>query len=292
MLMKMQTHKAAVVIEDQSAYQRIAAAIDYIQQNFKLQPSLNDVAAAVHMSPFHFQRLFSDWAGVSPKKFIQYLSLDYAKTLLNNERATLLDTAYATGLSGAGRLHDLFVTIEGMTPGEYKQGGQQLRINYCFADSPFGKLIVASTAKGICHMQFEEDENQGLADLIAHFPNAEFHQLTDQLQQDALFIFQKDWRQMRQIKLHLNGTPFQLKVWQSLLTIPEGRLSSYGQLAEKIKHPKASRAVGTAIGHNPVAFLIPCHRVIQSSGKLGGYRWGLTRKSALLGWEAAHVVKQ
>lgn len=288
----MQTHKPAAAIENQYTYQRIAAAIDYIQQNFKQQPSLNDIAAAVHMSPFHFQRLFSGWAGVSPKKFIQYLSLDYAKTLLNNERATLLDTAYATGLSGTGRLHDLFVTIEGMTPGEYKQGGQLLRINYCFADSPFGKLIVASTAKGICHMQFEEDETQGLADLIARFPNAKFHQLTDQLQQDALFIFQKDWRQIQKIKLHLNATPFQLKVWQSLLTIPEGQLTSYGQLAEKIEQPAASRAVGTAIGQNPVAFLIPCHRVIQSSGKLGGYRWGLTRKSALLGWEAAHVVNQ
>lgn len=268
-------------------YQRIADAIDYIQGHFKEQPSLDQVAAEVNMSPFHFQRLFSDWAGISPKKFIQYLSLAYAKQLISNDHATLLDTAYATGLSGTGRLHDLFVSIEGMTPGEFKNGGEQLNINYSFADSPFGKLIVASTTKGICHLFFEEDEEQALAGLKSRFPKATYHQVADQLQQNALFIFQKDWRQLNKIKLHLNGTPFQLKVWESLLTIPEGGLTTYGSLAEKINKPKASRAVGTAIGSNPVAFLIPCHRVIQASGHLGGYRWGTTRKSALIAWEAA-----
>lgn len=270
-------------------YERIATAIDYIKSNFKDQPSLDQIAAVVGVSPSHCQRLFTDWAGVSPKKFMQYLSIEYAKQLLKEEQSTLLDTAYQTGLSGTGRLHDLFVTIEGMTPGEFKKGGQNLVINYCFAESPFGKLIVASTTKGICHMFFDEDEKKALFDLQSRFPNATYHQVVDELQQNALFIFQKDWQQMDRIKLHLQGTAFQLKVWETLLKIPLGRLSSYGTIAKDIGKPKASRAVGTAIGRNPVAFLIPCHRVIQASGNFGGYMWGGTRKSALVGWEASKV---
>lgn len=277
------------VIQDSNTYYRMANAIDYLQRHFKEQPSLDQVAAEVNMSPFHFQRLFTDWAGISPKKFVQYLSLGYAKQLISNEQSTLLDTAYATGLSGTGRLHDLFVSIEGMTPGEFKNGGEQLNINCSFANSPFGKLIVASTTKGICHLFFEENEEQALSDLKSRFPNAVYRQVMDRLQQDALLIFQKDWRQLNQIKLHLSGTSFQLKVWESLLTIPEGGLTTYGNLAGKINKPKAFRAVGSAIGSNPVAFLIPCHRVIQSSGRLGGYRWGTTRKSVLIGWEAARL---
>lgn len=276
-------------VQGSKTYRRIADAIDYIQRHYKEQPSLDQVAAAVNMSPFHFQRLFTNWAGISPKKFIQYLSLEHAKQLLKSEPLSLLDTAYATGLSGSGRLHDLFVSIEGMSPGEFKNGGEQLNINYSFADSPFGKLIVASTAKGICRLFFEEDETLAFAELKARFPNAAYHQIADQCQRNALCIFQKDWQQLSQIKLHLNGTPFQLKVWESLLTIPEGCLTTYGRLAETVNRPKASRAVGTAIGSNPVAFLIPCHRVIQASGHLGGYRWGTTRKSALIGWEAAQL---
>ncbi|MCI5050670.1 MAG: methylated-DNA--[protein]-cysteine S-methyltransferase [Rickettsiales bacterium] len=269
-------------------YERIEKAIHYIREHFKAQPSLEEIASAVHVSPFHFQRMFSEWAGVSPKKFMQYISLDYAKTLLK-ERMTLMDTAHETGLSGTSRLHDLFVKIEGMTPGEFKNGGTDLTINYCFAESPFGKLIVASTHKGVCHMFFEEDEDKALHDLQARFPNASFHQITDKFQQDALFIFQKDWKQLEQIKLHLAGTPFQLKVWESLLKIPFARVSTYGDLARDIEQPSASRAVGTAIGKNPVAFLIPCHRVIQGSGKIGGYMWGSDKKTAIIGWEAAKV---
>jgi AraC family transcriptional regulator of adaptative response/methylated-DNA-[protein]-cysteine methyltransferase len=270
-------------------YERIAAAIDYIKLHFKDQPSLNEIAGVVGLSAFHFQRLFSQWAGVSPQKFIHYLSIEYAKQLLKDNQSTLLDTAYETGLSGTSRLHDLFVNIEGMTPGEFKNGGENLVINYCFADSPFGKLIVASTAKGICQMCFEEDEAQALSNLKAHFPNAKYHQVVDAFQQSALLIFQKDWQQLDQIKLHLKGTDFQLKVWESLLKIPLGTVSTYGAMAESIDRPKAARAVGTAIGRNPVAFLIPCHRVIQASGNLGGYMWGETRKSAIVGWEAAKV---
>lgn len=270
-------------------YDRIEKAIHYIRENFKDQPSLDDIAATVHLSPFHFQKLFTEWAGVSPKKFMQYISLEYAKTLLKDRQSTLIDTAHETGLSSTSRLHDLFVNIEGMTPGEFKNGGEALQINYCFAESPFGKLIVASTPKGVCHMFFEEDETRALENLRVRFPQATYHQITDKFQQDALFIFQKDWQQPDQIKLHLSGTSFQLKVWESLLKIPMGSLSTYGDIAKAIEKPVASRAVGTAIGSNPIAFLIPCHRVIQSSGKTGGYMWGTDRKTAIIGWEAAKV---
>ncbi|MEJ2754515.1 MAG: bifunctional helix-turn-helix domain-containing protein/methylated-DNA--[protein]-cysteine S-methyltransferase [Gammaproteobacteria bacterium] len=267
-------------------YARIEKAIHFIKNNFKNQPSLEEIAEAVHVSPYHFQRMFTQWAGVSPKKFMQYTSLGYAKNLLKN-RMTLLNAANETGLSGPSRLHDLFVSIEGMTPGEFKNGGIGLTINYCFAESPFGKVIVASTHKGVCHMFFEEDKDKALSNLKAQFPGATYHQITDKFQQDALFIFREDWSRLDQIKLHLAGTPFQIKVWESLLKIPMGALSTYGDLAKEIGNPKSSRAVGTAIGRNPVAFLIPCHRVIQSSGKTGGYMWGPDKKTAIIGWEAA-----
>jgi AraC family transcriptional regulator of adaptative response/methylated-DNA-[protein]-cysteine methyltransferase len=275
--------------EKQINYTRIAEAIDYIRTNFKNQPGLEEIAEKVHLSPFHFQRLFTEWAGVSPKKFLQYISVEYAKGILKEKQATLFDAAYEAGLSGTGRLHDLFVQIEGMTPGEYKNGGAELDINYSYAQSPFGNILVASTSKGICYMAFTEDEQASLNDLKNRFPNAKFKQILDQLQQNALYIFTHDWTKLSQIKLHLKGTPFQLKVWETLLKIPMGELTSYGTIAHKITRPNASRAVGTAIGSNPVAFLIPCHRVIQSGGAPGGYMWGLTRKSAIIGWEAAKV---
>ena len=270
-----------------SNYHRIAKAIEYINLHFKEQPSLDEIACTIGLSPFHFQRLFTEWAGVSPKKFIQYLSIEYAKKLLKKEQLTLLDTAYRAGLSGASRLHDLFINIEGMTPGDFKNGGEKLAINYCFAESPFGHLMVASTAKGICHMFFETDEQHALQNLKQRFPNAQYHQTVDKFQQDALAVFQYDVTQLDQIKLHLKGTEFQLKVWGALLSIPMGQLISYGDLAKQIDKPKAARAVGTAISRNPVAFLIPCHRVIQTSGNMGGYRWGNTLKLAINGWEAA-----
>jgi AraC family transcriptional regulator, regulatory protein of adaptative response / methylated-DNA-[protein]-cysteine methyltransferase len=270
-------------------YNRIAEAIDYIKSNFKDQPSLEQVAAYVHLSPFHFQRLFNEWAGTSPKKFLQYISLEHAKKLLKEQHSKIADIAYETGLSGTSRLHDLFINIEGMTPAEYKNGGQNLQINYSFAESPFGNIIVASTTKGICYMAFNEDEQVALADLQARFPQAGFNRKLDLLQQNALFIFQNDWSKLNQVRLHLKGTDFQLKVWETLLKIPMGQLSTYGTIAEKILQPNASRAVGTAIGSNPVAFLIPCHRVIQSTGIFGGYMWGNTRKAAIIGWEAAKI---
>jgi AraC family transcriptional regulator of adaptative response/methylated-DNA-[protein]-cysteine methyltransferase len=270
-------------------YNRIADAITYIQTHFKQQPNLDEVAEKIHLSPFHFQRLFTDWAGVSPKKFLQYTSIEYAKNILKNEQATLFDVAYQTGLSGTGRLHDLFIKIEGMTPGEFKNGGESLLINYSYAETLFGNILVASTAKGICYMAFADDENQVLTDLQKHFPKANFKQTQDIMQQNALYIFSHDWSKLNKIKLHLKGTDFQLKVWEALLKIPMGRLVTYGTVAEKINNAKASRAVGTAIGSNPVAFLIPCHRVIQSTGTFGGYMWGPIRKTAIIGWEAAAI---
>ena len=268
-------------------YNRIAEAINYLQLNFKTQPNLDEVAEKIHLSPFHFQRLFTEWAGVSPKKFLQYISIEHAKSVLKNKQATLFDAAYETGLSGTGRLHDLFIKIEGMTPGEFKNGGENLFINYSYAESPFGDILVASTPKGICYMAFAESEKQALTDLQTHFPNAQFKQMVDLIQQNALYIFTHDWNKLHQIKLHLRGTDFQLKVWDTLLKIPMGQLSTYGNIAKKINNPNASRAVGTAIGSNPVAFLIPCHRVIQSTGTFGGYMWGPIRKTAIIGWEAA-----
>lgn len=270
-------------------YNRIAEAIEYIRDHFKDQPNLDEVAEKVHLSPFHFQRLFSEWAGTSPKKFLQYISLEHAKKLLLENQATISEAAYETGLSGTSRLHDLFVRIEGMTPAEYKNGGKDLAVNYSFAESPFGNMIVASTQKGVCFMAFAENDEIGFRALKAKFPNARFSGKLDLLQQNALFIFQNDWGKLSEIKLHLKGTDFQLKVWEALLKIPMGQLSTYGSIAHQIAKPNASRAVGTAIGSNPVAFLIPCHRVIQSSGTLGGYMWGNTRKTAIIGWEGAQT---
>lgn len=273
--------------QEQLNYSRIAEAIEYIQVHFKDQPDLDEVAAKIHLSPFHFQRLFTDWAGVSPKKFLQYISVQHAKNILQDKKVSLYDAAYETGLSGTGRLHDLFIKIEGMTPGEFKNRGEHLLINYSYAETPFGNIIVASTSKGICYMAFTDDEQQAFTDLQQHFPNAKFKQMLDVIQQHALYIFTHDWSKLHQIKLHLKGTAFQLKVWETLLKIPMGQLTTYGNIAASIKNPNASRAVGTAIGSNPVAFLIPCHRVIQSTGTFGGYMWGAVRKTAIIGWEAA-----
>ncbi|KAB1154209.1 methylated-DNA--[protein]-cysteine S-methyltransferase [Tenacibaculum aiptasiae] len=268
-------------------YNKIAEAIEYLDEHFKKQPSLDDIAEHIHLSPHHFQRLFKDWVGVSPKKYIQYLSLNYAKKKLKKDGNTLFDTALETGLSGTSRLHDLFINIEGMTPGEYKNGGKTLNINYSYAETQFGDILVATTKKGICHIAFVDNKEEALQILINNFPNANYEQKVDKIQQEILKVFLNNWDELSEIKLHLKGTDFQLKVWEALLTIPKGKLATYGEIAKKIAKPNAQRAVGTAIGSNPIAYLIPCHRVIQSSGKTGGYRWNPIRKKAILGWEAA-----
>jgi AraC family transcriptional regulator of adaptative response/methylated-DNA-[protein]-cysteine methyltransferase len=270
-------------------YERIAEAIAYIRLNFKSQPNLDEVAEKINLSPFHFQRMFTEWAGISPKKFLQYLSLEYAKGILKDQQATLFDAAYETGLSGTSRLHDLFINIEGMTPAEYKNGGKALSINFSYAETPFGNIIVASTPKGICYMAFADDKDTAFNELYAQFPNASYYQVVDMAQQNALNIFKSDWSQLSKIKLHLKGTDFQLKVWEALLKIPAGGLNTYSNVANTVRLPNASRAVGSAIGANPVAFLIPCHRVIKSSGEFGQYHWGANRKTAIIGWEAARM---
>lgn len=269
-------------------YERIAAAIRFIRENRHEQPRLDTIAEHVNMSPAHFQRMFQEWAGISPKSFLQYLNIEYAKRILKRTHASLSDAACEVGLSGTGRLYDLFVNIEGMTPGEYKNGGQALHINYSFAGTPFGTVIVASTDKGICHLAFaDEGEEQALGALKKLFPNAAYRLCLDRRQRDVLSVFSRDWSKPDEIKLHLKGTPFQLKVWETLLTIPSGCLTTYADLAVKSGHEGACRAVGTAIGKNPVAFVIPCHRVIKSTGDIGNYYWGEIRKNIIIGWEAA-----
>ncbi|MBF9140139.1 bifunctional transcriptional activator/DNA repair enzyme AdaA [Hymenobacter properus] len=270
-------------------YQRIEAALIYAQAHFQQQPDLEAMAAQAHWSPFYFQRKFQEWAGVSPKKFLQYLSLDHAKLLLSRQ-ASVAEAAYETGLSGPSRLHDLFVTLEAMTPGEYRHGGAALTIGYSFGDSPFGRYLVASTAKGICKLVFLTDEETALQELRQEWPNAT---LVAEVAADHARVarfFARDFTPTDRLHLHLKATAFQLKIWESLLRVPEGQLRTYSQLAEAAENGAAVRAAGTAIGANPVAYLIPCHRVIRGTGALGQYRWGAPRKAALLGWEAARVA--
>lgn len=270
-------------------YQRIEKAIGFITDNFRDQPDLDAVARQVHLSPFHFQRLFKEWAGVSPKKFLQYISLEHAKQLLH-QKHTLADASFEAGLSGTSRLHDLFISIEGMTPGEYKNDGENLQIHYSFAETPFGDILIASTEKGICHISFAGDQAAELQTLRDRFAKASLIQKTDMMQQNALHIFKKDWTDLREIKLHLKATPFQVKVWEALLKIPFAQVDTYAGIAARVGTPNASRAVGTAVANNPVAFLIPCHRVIRSTGAFGEYHWGSTRKTAMIGWEASSVL--
>jgi len=271
-------------------YKRIADAINFLKLNYKTQPALEDVAEHVHLSPFHFQRMFKDWAGVTPKQFLQFLSVEHAKGILNSG-SSIFEVAYETGLSGTGRLHDLFIKVEGMTPGEYKNGGSGLHVNYSFMQSPFGQVLVASTVKGVCYMAFADEGNElAMIELRSKFSNAQFVNQPDNFQRAAMGIFNADWTNLQQIKLHLKGTDFQLKVWETLLKVPMGGLTSYSSLAQGVNSPNAQRAVGTAVAQNPVAFLIPCHRVIKSTGETGQYHWGSNRKDAIIAWEAAKTI--
>lgn len=270
-------------------FERISQAIGYMYTNALQQPGLDEIASHVKMSPYHFQRMFQSWAGISPKKMLQYLTVNRAKEVLKDSQLSLFDAAGGIGLSGTGRLHDLFVKIEGMTPGEYKNGGKNLIIRYSYSYSPFGEMLVASTGKGICYLAFSEDKEQMLDELKELFPNATYAEQNDELIEKVIRFFDEIPENPEKITLHLKGTEFQLKVWETLLKIPEGKLSAYGEIAEQIHNPKATRAVGSAVGDNPVSFLIPCHRVIRSSGVLGQYHWGAARKKAMIGWEAARI---
>ncbi|RPD39727.1 methylated-DNA--[protein]-cysteine S-methyltransferase [Chitinophaga barathri] len=284
-------------------YEKIAAAIAYIYANHTEQPSLDDIAAAVHLSPYHFQRLFTEWAGVSPKKFLQYISLQHAKGLLAKDY-TVEQATFETGLSGTSRLHDMFVNLEAMTPGEYRNGGEALSIRYTFIDTVFGPMLAAATDKGICSIAFADNRTAALEDLRLQWPNASFKEEDSPFTDDVKEYFgeiktdiQEDQvrgakqatkaKNEKAIRLHVKATPFQLKVWEALLKVPAGEVATYSRIAQQIDHPKAARAVGTAVGDNPVAYLIPCHRVIKSTGIFGGYHWGPVRKTAILGWESA-----
>lgn len=268
------------------SYQRVAHAIAYLQSHAHEQPSLSDVANAIHISPYHLQRTFTQWAGISPKQFLQYLTLEHSKRLLAQQQ-TLQDISFEAGLSSASRLHDLFIKYEGMTPGEYKRQAAQLTIEFAFYDTIFGDCIIANTAKGICHIAFSDDSDDTLNTLHGCFPKAHLLEQRTALQASAAHVLNQPQNSLEAVKLHLIGTPFQLKVWRSLLSIPAGALCSYGALAQHISQPNAARAVGTAIASNPIAFLIPCHRVIRSTGEFGDYRWGAVRKRAIIAWESA-----
>jgi AraC family transcriptional regulator of adaptative response/methylated-DNA-[protein]-cysteine methyltransferase len=270
-------------------YRRVEKAILYLEQHFTEQPGLKELAASANLSEFHFQRLFTRWVGISPKRFMQYLTKEWAKQLLEESR-DLLYASLASGLSGPGRLHDLFVTWEAVTPGEYKQRGRGLTIRYGFHPTPFGECLLAMTDRGVCSLAFVRDgDHQGtLRFLRSSWPEASFKEDPTSTGGAAAAIFSRfTLGESSPVRLHLSGTNFQLKVWEALLNIPAGTVVSYEDIAVAIGLPGAARAVGNAVGRNPLPVIIPCHRVIRRSGEIGEYRWGSQRKKALLGWEAA-----
>ncbi len=268
-------------------YLRVEQAILYLEKHYKDQPGLEEIAGSIGLSEFHFQRLFTRWAGVSPKRFLQFLTREGAKQLLNQSE-NLLDTTLGVGLSSLGRLHDLFVTTEAVTPGEFKSRGAGLTIRYGIHPTPFGSCLIGVTERGVCHLSFvQSGEGQAIDELVAEWQEAkmvEDHRATAPL---IAPIFLLDRRQGSPLHLYLRGTNFQLKVWEALLDIPAGQVTTYERIAEQIGDRKATRAVGSAVGHNPVAVLIPCHRVIRKVGGFGQYRYGAARKLALLGWETS-----
>ncbi|MFQ2239604.1 bifunctional transcriptional activator/DNA repair enzyme AdaA [Aeromonas dhakensis] len=271
-----------------SDYVRIADAIRFIASQVARQPTLDEIAAHVHLSPFHFQRLFSRWAGVTPKRYLQVLTLERAKALLQESRP-LLEVADTLGLSSGSRLYDHFVQLEAVTPGEYKQRGAGLIIDHGVHDTPFGQAFVALTPRGVCNFSFLDDQTpQAPLTALAHnWPEAELREAPSRTRGVIHTMFNGSKTPDRPISLHVSGTNFQISVWRALLQIPPARVVSYAQVASAVGNPKAARAVGLAVGANPVALMIPCHRVIQQNGKLGGYHWGETRKQAIHAWEAA-----
>jgi AraC family transcriptional regulator of adaptative response/methylated-DNA-[protein]-cysteine methyltransferase len=272
-------------------YQIVGQALDYLQTHYQEHPSLNEMAQSVNLSEYHFQRLFSRWVGISPKRFMQYLTKEQAKQLLA-QSDDLLSVSYATGLSGPGRLHDLFVNYEAVTPGEYKLGGRGLDIQYGFHHSPFGECLVAVTTRGICTLIFLQngDRDSAVSSLKRDWPAAKFtldNEGTKRVIDEMMGLLQEE--PSSPVRLYFKGTNFQIKVWEALLRIPSGSVVSYEDVAIHIGMPGASRAVGNAIARNPLPVLIPCHRVIRKSAEFGDYRYGASRKKALLGWEMAKL---
>jgi AraC family transcriptional regulator of adaptative response/methylated-DNA-[protein]-cysteine methyltransferase len=284
--MKTQNFSKAV-----TEYDRIEKAIIFIENNFPSQPGLKEIASQIGLSEYHFQRLFSRWVGISPKRFLQFLTKEYAKKLLENS-SNLLDVTYEAGLTSPGRLHDLFVTCEAVTPGEFKTKGVGITIRYGFHPSPFGECLLANTDRGICGLYFVKngDRKSVLSEFASNWENATL--VEDPKAGDSLVpqIFNSALdRNSAPLHLILKGTNFQIKVWEALIKIPFGSVVSYENVAAQIGQPKATRAVGTAVGKNPISFIIPCHRVIRKTADFGNYGGGPARKKAILGWEAAQV---
>jgi AraC family transcriptional regulator of adaptative response/methylated-DNA-[protein]-cysteine methyltransferase len=271
-------------------YTRIEAAIRYLQSHYRDQPGLDEIAAAVNVSPYHFQRLFTRWAGISPKRFLQCLTIEHAKTMLVASES-LLDTALEIGLSGPGRLHDLFMTFEAITPGEFKEEGRGLTLRWGITEGPYGFAGIALNDRGICALEFlaTAAPETALERLARRLPQARFVAAPDDIAKISGRLFNPDHAAAQSpLKLCVRGTNFQIRVWRALLNIPSGRLATYGAIAGAVGRPSAARAVGTAIGANPIGYLIPCHRVIRSTGLMEtNYRWGAPRKLAMIGSELA-----
>lgn len=279
-------------MEEHINYQRIEQAIRFLETNFHNQPELDEVAEKVHLSPFHFQRIFTEWAGISPKKFLQHLTIDFLKTKLQ-ESKNLSNAAEAAGLSSQSRVYDLFTTLEAVTPQEYKERGAGIRVEYGIHETPFGLCLIGLTERGICWLSFiqtDEDPRFELAKMKEHWNNSLFHQDQELTNSFINQIFHHSGAEIKN-KLHVfvKGTNFQVKVWEALLRLPMGSVTTYQGIAEKIQNPKAMQAVGSAVGSNHIAYLIPCHRVIRKDGILGEYRWTSTRKKSIIGWEMAKV---
>jgi len=270
-------------------YKTVKKSIEYLRAHFREQPSLSELAKAVHMSEFHLQRVFTEWAGISPKKFLQFLTKEYALSALHS-RTTIEQSALDLGLSSPSRLHDLIVTCVAMTPGEVKAGGQGVQIKFGTSPTPFGQALIAWTNKGICHLMFSDSRSNALAELKFNWPRAEFEENTPDAESllNRIFFSGED-QAHKPFKLLLKGTPFQMKVWEALLKIMPSELTTYSAVADLVNAPNAQRAVGTAIGKNSIAYLIPCHRVIRASGEISNYRWGIERKMAMIGHEASRV---
>jgi AraC family transcriptional regulator, regulatory protein of adaptative response / methylated-DNA-[protein]-cysteine methyltransferase len=275
-------------------YERVRRIIAFITQHWRQQPSLEAIAGHVGLSSTHVHHLFRRWAGLSPKAFLQAITLDHARELLSDS-ASVLDASFAVGLSGPGRLHDLFVTHEAMTPGQWKAGGEGLTMRHGFHPCPFGEAILVATERGLAGLGFVDDGDRqaALADMHRRWPRARFVADPASTTELAQRVFQwQFWRPETPLRVVLIGTDFEVRVWETLLTIPLGRATTYSHIAEKLGKPKAARAVGAAVGKNPVSFVVPCHRVLGRSGALTGYHWGLTRKHAILGWEAGRSARQ
>jgi AraC family transcriptional regulator of adaptative response/methylated-DNA-[protein]-cysteine methyltransferase len=272
-------------------YDIVRRAIGHIREHWRAQPEIDAIAEAAGVTPTELHHLFRRWAGLTPKAFLQAITLDAARTLLRSS-TSVLDAAYEVGLSGPGRLHDLFVTHEAMSPGEWKSGGQGLTIRYGFHPCPFGIALVMASDRGLAGLAFADagEEKAALADMRQRWPNASYVEDTAGTAALARRIFDpKRWRAEEPLRVVLIGTDWEVRVWETLLRIPMGRLTSYSSIANKLCAPKSARAVGAAVGKNPISFVVPCHRVVGSSGALTGYHWGITRKHAMLGWEAGHA---